>query len=177
MSEQRIGGSRLEQLYPTVPRGIEVAVYDTYQAAAGAIDTLVEREFPVDKVSVIGSELRSIERITSGLSYPKAALSGLASGLWFGLFLGLIMVIWSPASGVNYLFAALALGAGFGIISGVATYAFTRRYKNYQSTNAVVATKYSIVVSPEVAAQAQGILGWQPPSQPSQTQPPQTPQA
>lgn len=175
MSEQRIGGSRLEQLYPTVPRGTEVAVYDTYQAAASAIDTLVEREFPVDKVSVIGSELRSIERITTGLSYPKAALSGLASGLWFGLFLGLIMVIWSPTSGLNYLFAALVLGAGFGIISGVATYAFTRRYKNYQSTNAVVATKYSLVVAPEVAGQAQAILGTYP-QQPAQPQPPQTPQ-
>jgi hypothetical protein len=161
MSEQRIGGSRLEQLYPTVPRGTEVAVYDTYQAAASAIDTLVEREFPVDKVSVIGSELRSIERITTGLSYPKAALSGLASGLWFGLFLGLIMVIWSPTTGLNYLFAALVLGAGFGIISGVATYAFTRRY--------------SLVVTPEVAGQAQSILGTYP-QQPAQPQPPQTPQ-
>ena len=150
---------RLQQLYPTVPRGTEVATYENYQAAVAAIDQLVEKEFPVEKVSIIGSELRSIERVTSGLSYPKAALSGLASGVWFGLFIGLIMIIWNPNNSLNYLFAALALGAGFGIISGVATYAFSRRYKNYQSTNAVIATKYTIIVDADVAGQAQRILG------------------
>ncbi|KAB1647627.1 hypothetical protein F8O06_03590 [Pseudoclavibacter sp. CFCC 14310] len=155
-------GQTNPHMFPTLPTGTTVAEYKTYREAVAAVDQLVEKEFPVEKVSVVGNDLHSIERITTGLSYPKAALSGLVSGLWFGLFLGLIMLIWTPNNGMNYLFAALALGAGFGIISGIVTYALTRRYKNYQSTTAVVASAYAVVTDPSVAGQAQRILGTMP---------------
>jgi hypothetical protein len=149
-------------MFPTLPSGVVVGEYRTYQDAVAAVDRLVEHDFPVEGVSVVGNHLHSIERITSRLSYPRAAVSGLLSGVWFGLFLGLIMMIWSPTNGFNYLLAALALGAGFGMISGIITYAVSRRYKNYQSTSTVVADSYTLVCAREAAGRAMGILGTTP---------------
>ena len=143
----------------TVPEGTVVADLHTYQEATAAVDRLVEHEFPVQKVSIVGADLRSVERVLGSMNYGRAAVSGLASGVWFGFFLGLLMLIWAPQQGMTYLFAALLLGAGFGMISGLMTYAITRRSRNYTSTNAIVATHYTVIVPPADASRARSILG------------------
>src|SRR3712207_8985496 len=39
--------------------------------------------------SIIGSDLRMVERVTGRLSWGRAIGAGAASGAWFGLFVGL----------------------------------------------------------------------------------------
>lgn len=154
------GGNRAQAAQqPVLPTGVTVASYPTYQAATEAVDTLVSKDFPVQSVTIVGTDLKAVERILGSMSYAKAAVSGLASGIWFGFFLGLLMLIWNPGKGSTYLFAALLLGAGFGMISGLVTYAISRRRKNYQSVNSIVATSYSLVVEPSHAGKARNALG------------------
>src|SRR5690606_21961957 len=71
---------------PTLPRGDVLGTYDTYDAAQEVVDRLARAEFPVKQVSIVGSDLRTVERVTGKMTYGRAALAGAASGAWFGLF-------------------------------------------------------------------------------------------
>lgn len=146
-----------------LPTGTTVADLPTYQAATAAVDQLVAHDFPVEKVSIVGADLRSVEQVLGSMTYARAALSGLASGVWFGFFLGILMLIWTPRQGTTYLLAALLLGAGFGMISGLIGYAISKRSRNYTSMNAIIASHYTLVVSPEDAGRARSILGTEAP--------------
>jgi hypothetical protein len=143
----------------TLPEGVVVADLPTYPEATAAVDRLVANDFPVANVSIVGADLRSVERVLGSMTYARAAVSGLISGLWFGFFLGVLMLIWSPRNGMTYLLAALLLGGGFGIISGVIGYAISRRTRNYTSTHAIIATHYRLLVPSAEAERARSILG------------------
>ena len=72
----------------TVPTGDTVGSYTSYLDAQKAVDYLADQQFPVQMVSIVGNELKMVERVTGRLSYPRVALSGALSGMWFGLFVG-----------------------------------------------------------------------------------------
>lgn len=164
MTDPKTAGSRRIFASPTIPSGITVAAFPTYDGVRAAIDALTVGSFPVQQVSIIGEGLKSVERVTGAMSWGRAALSGLASGIWFGFFLGLLMVIWAPESSASgsYLTIALMMGAAFGILTGVIRYAATRRQRNFTSVTQVVASNYVLVAPPEVAQDAMRILGTTP---------------
>jgi hypothetical protein len=99
--------------------------------------------------------------VTGRLSWGRAAGAGAASGLWLGLFLGVVTLIFSTRAnpGVGYLVGAVLLGAAFGILFGLVSYAATRSRRDFSSVMQVVASTYSLVVDPEVANRARNILG------------------
>ena len=82
---------------PTLPSGEQVAAYSTYLEAQKAVDHLADKEFPVQHVTIVGTDLRMVERVTGRLSYSRVALAGLATGAWFGLFVGLLLSIFSTS--------------------------------------------------------------------------------
>ncbi len=149
---------------PTIPSGITIATYPAYDQARSAIDKLTAEAFPVQQVSIIGEGLKSVERITGAMSWGRAALSGAASGIWFGFFIGMLMVLWAPEASASgaYLSIALMMGAAFGILTGVLRYAMTRRQQSFTSVTQVVASNYVLVTPAEVATQAMRILGTTP---------------
>ena len=53
-------GGRNRMLFPTMPRGEVVATYETYVDAQQAVDVLARADFPVDKVSIVGSDLKIV---------------------------------------------------------------------------------------------------------------------
>ena len=59
---------RNRTLFPTLPRGEVVATFESYPGAQEAVDVLARADFPVDKVSIVGSDLKSVERVTGKLS-------------------------------------------------------------------------------------------------------------
>src|SRR3954467_10939259 len=67
-----------------------LAVYDDYAAAQKAVDFLSDREFPVQHLMIVGTDLKRVERITGRLTWSRVALGGVFSGLWLGLFVGLV---------------------------------------------------------------------------------------
>ena len=161
MSSQSPLDGRQRQVFPTVPKGEVVATFETYQDAQGAVDVLARADFPVAQVSIVGSDLKTVERVTGRLTWGRVAAAGAASGVWLGIFFGLLLLIFSPATSFGVLLAALLLGAGFGILFSLVSYAITRRRRDYTSMTQVLATSYSIIVDPELANRARNLLGQQ----------------
>jgi hypothetical protein len=84
--------SRQQQMrVPTPPRGDGIARYATYLEAQRAVDYLSDNQFPVQHVTIVGTGLRMVERVTGRLTYARVAVAGAASGAWFGLFVGLLL--------------------------------------------------------------------------------------
>ncbi|WP_245741726.1 general stress protein [Herbiconiux ginsengi] len=144
---------------PVLPRGEVVATFDSYQEAQAAVDRLAHAEFPLREVSIVGSDLKSVERVTGKLSYGRSALAGALSGLWVGLFFGLLLVLLSP-TGTTPLFigAAALIGAGFGLFFNIAVYSIGRRRRDFTSVMQVIATSYSVLVGAEFANRARNLL-------------------
>src|SRR3712207_4233044 len=86
---------------PKLPRGEVVGTYDTYKEAQSVVDRLAKGEFEVSKVSIVGNDLKTVERVTGRLTYGRAALAGAASGAWFGVFFGLLILLVYPVSSLS----------------------------------------------------------------------------
>jgi len=141
-----------------VPKGDVIASYETYAEAQQTVDVLARADFPVNQVSIVGNDLKSVEHITGRLSWGRVALSGAASGAWFGIFLAIVLFIFSQRSDLSYEIAAVLLGAGFGMLFSLVSYSLTRSRRDYTSQTAVLATSYAVVVDPEMSNRARNVL-------------------
>lgn len=159
MSTPNLFGRRGPAL-PSVPRGDILGTYETYLEAQSIVDRLSKADFDVAKLSIVGNDLKTVERVTGKQTYGRAALGGAASGAWLGLFLGLIFTLFtSPDAQIaGVIGAALLFGAGFGMIFSIVTYTISRRRRDFTSTHQVLASSYQIVIAPELTAKAQQAL-------------------
>ena len=147
---------------PTSPLKLEfpqsLAVYDDYAAAQKSVDFLSDEKFPVEHLMIVGTDLKRIERITGRLTNGRVALGGLLSGIWLGLFVGLIFAIFSDENTLGVILSTVVIGAGFGVIWALFGYSMTRGKRDFSSVTQVVATKYEVLVEHKVAAQARELL-------------------
>ncbi len=65
---------------PTPPSGDTIGRYGTYSEAQRAVDFLSDEHFPVQNVTIVGTGLQMVERVTGRLTYGRAAGAGAASG-------------------------------------------------------------------------------------------------
>ena len=142
---------------PTMPTGVEVASYATYLEAQKAVDHLSDKAFPVQLVTIVGTDLRLVERITGRLTYARVAGAGAMSGAWFGLMISLLYWIFTP-SGEFPLLAGVLIGAAFGILFAIVSYAFTGGKRDFTSASQVVASRYAVLCEPGHAGQAGQLL-------------------
>ncbi|MCL3859869.1 general stress protein [Actinotalea sp. K2] len=144
---------------PTPPRGDTIATYDTYLEAQKAVDHLSDKEFPVQHVTIVGTDLRMVERVTGRLTYSRVALAGLASGAWLGLFVGLLLWMFSgPEQAALPIFPAVAIGAAFGILFSIISYSFTSGKRDFTSSSQIVASTYAVLCAGEHAHRARTLL-------------------
>ncbi|PJJ71596.1 hypothetical protein CLV46_1145 [Diaminobutyricimonas aerilata] len=141
---------------PSLPRGEVLGTYDTYPEAQQIVDRLAKAEVDVSRVSIVGNDLKTVERVTGRLTYGRAAAAGAASGAWFGLFFGVLLTFVTP--NLLFLGAAVLIGAGFGMLFGLVTYAVNRRVRDFTSQTQVLASNYQIIVAPDVLVRAQDAL-------------------
>ena len=66
----------------TLAYPLSLGVFDKYEDAQRAVDTLSDQGFPVENVLIVGTELKQLERITGRLTQGRVAVGGLLSGLW-----------------------------------------------------------------------------------------------
>ena len=151
------GGGSARPTLPTPPRGEVLARYGTYAEAQRSVDYLSDHHFPVQFVTIVGTDLRMVERVTGRLSYGRVAVAGALSGAWFGLFVGLLLSLFSNTAGFS-VFAAIVIGAGFGMLFGVISYAFTGGRRDFTSTSQIVASEYQVLCLEEQAGQALQLL-------------------
>lgn len=135
-----------------------LAIYDDYAAAQKSVDYLADQEFPVEQLMIVGTDLKRIERITGRLTWSRIAVGGLLSGLWFGLFIGLIFWLFTTANPLQVVLSTAFFGATFGLVWALIGYAFTRGQRDFSSITQVVATKYEVLVEHKSAAQARELL-------------------
>jgi len=149
---------RRPQVQPTLPKGDVLGTYETYLEAQAVVDRLAKADFEVKKLAIVGNDLKTVERVTGKLTNGKAALTGAVSGAWFGLFLGLLLFLFSPSPELGFVAAATLIGAGFGMLFGVATMAIGRRRRDFTSTHQVLASNYQIIIDTELTLKAQDVL-------------------
>jgi hypothetical protein len=135
-----------------------LAVYDDYAKAQKSVDFLADADFPVEQLMIVGTDLKRIERVTGRLTWSKIAVGGILSGLWFGVFIGLIFVLFTNAGLLEVVLSTALMGATFGLVWALIGYAFTRGQRDFSSVTQVVATKYEVLVENKDAARARELL-------------------
>lgn len=136
-----------------------LGVYDRYADAQRAVDYLSDEEFPVQNCMIVGTELKQVERVTGRLTWNRVALSGIGSGAWIGVFIGLILALFGQGQLLVIVLSAALIGALFGLVWALIGYALTRGRRDFSSVRQVVATKYEVLVEHKHAAQARELLG------------------
>jgi uncharacterized membrane protein len=136
-----------------------MATYNTYAEAQAAVDRLAKGDFPVKQLSIVGNDLKSVERVTGKLTWGRVAVAGAASGAWLGIFFGLLFFLFSPdGSSLPFVFAAVLIGAGFGMMFGLVSYAINRRRRDFTSTMQVIASNYQVIVDEALVHRARNLL-------------------
>ena len=136
-----------------------LAVYDDYADAQKSVDFLSDHEFPVQNCMIVGTDLKQVERITGRLTNGRVAALGAMSGLWLGLFVGLILSFFGDEdNGLAMIAATAVMGAAFGTIWSLIGYLTTRGRRDFSSVTAVVATRYEVLVEHTLLGQAQELL-------------------
>jgi hypothetical protein len=139
---------------------MSVGVYDDYEQAQRVVDYLSDNEFPVENVAIVGTELKSVERVTGRLTRGRLAAAGAASGFWIGLFVGIAFAIFSRSGEIGFLITTPLLGALFGLIWSQLGFSAATRGGNrdFTSVTQVVATKYEVLVEHRFAEKARELV-------------------
>lgn len=135
-----------------------LAVYDDYEAAQRAVDFLSDEKFPVEQCMIVGTDLKRIERITGRLTTGRVAMGGLASGVWLGLFVGVVLSLFADNGAFATIISTMLFGALFGLIWALVGYAATRGRRDFSSVSQIVATRYEVLVEHKSAALARETL-------------------
>jgi hypothetical protein len=146
---------------------MSLAVYDDYAAAQHVVDHLADRQFPVQNVLIVGTDLKQVERVTGRLTWGRVLLAGALSGGWIGLFVGLIFGLFTDEGWFAVIVSTMLVGALFGIMWAAIGYSATRGRRDFTSVTQVVATRYELLVEHKHAEQARALLAELPGSGPT----------
>jgi hypothetical protein len=140
--------------------GVQVGSYDTYEQAQAAVDHLSDEKFPVENVTIVGSDLKMVETVTGRLTTGRAVAAGAAGGAWWGLFVGLLLGIFSTDGGdwIGSVLTGLLVGLVFGAAFGGMGYAATRGRRDFTSTSKITAGRYDVMCNPANAEDARAQL-------------------
>ncbi|HEX5858553.1 MAG TPA: general stress protein [Microbacterium sp.] len=139
--------------------GETVATFPEYEAAQKAVSKLIAAEVAARDIAIVGSGLRSIERVTGKLGYATAARSGAINGVLIGLFFAAILVLGSPSVPIQAFVGVLFVGIAVGMLLSLVTYSFVRRRRDYASVVQVTADHYEVTVAARSIHRAREILG------------------
>ncbi len=139
-----------------------LGVYDEYPQAQKAVDFLSDQEFPVENCMIVGTDLKQVERVTGRLTTGRVALGGLLSGVWLGLFIGLVFSLFGEGAALAVIVSTALFGALFGVIWALVGYAATRGRRDFSSVSQIVATRYEVLVEHKHAARGRELLATMP---------------
>lgn len=151
------GGTTRNTQTGGLPRGELLGRYRTYEQAQQVVDHLSSQGFDIKHLTIVGNDLRSVEHIRSRLTYPRVAGAGAAQGALFGLFIGLLIFLFSPEAPMANLLLSVLMGMGIWMIMGVVGFA-VRKGRGFASSSQMVATTFDIVCDFSVSAQARQLV-------------------
>ena len=136
-----------------------VAAYGNYVEAERAVDLLSDEGFPVERVAIVGTGLRTVERVAGRLTTGRAAIRGATQGAMLGLIFGLLFGIFfhGPA-----FFGVLLYGLVAGIVFGSAFAALGHvaqgGRRDFASVRGMEAERYEVQVDHEFSVRAKQTL-------------------
>lgn len=140
-----------------------IATFDNYEQAQMAVDRLSDAKFPVERVEIVGTGLRYVEKVTGRYDYGKAALTGAINGAILGALIGWIFGLFNWArpvvTGLVLAGWGALVGAVIGGILGLIAHAMTRGRRDFASVAGTVADRYELRVDADLADEAARILG------------------
>ncbi|AEV86211.1 hypothetical protein ACWT_5194 [Actinoplanes sp. SE50] len=143
---------------------VVVGTYPEYAQAQQAVDHLSDNRFPVERTSIIGTDLRLVETVLGRLTTGRAALAGAASGAWFGLFIGVLFGLFGNANWFSVILTTVLIGAVWGAVFGAIAHAATGGRRDFTSRSSLQAAQYAVLADAEVADAAKALLvrlNWQ----------------
>jgi hypothetical protein len=81
-----------------------------------------------------------------------------ASGAWFGLFVGILLTVFTPAAGIAPLLLGVVAGVVFGLASAAVSYGATRGRRDFTSQSQLVAQRYDVLCQPRNAELARQLV-------------------
>lgn len=149
----------------SVPRGTTLAEFAEYDAAAEYVQKLVAGDFPARLISIVGTNPRTVERVTNKLTYARVALRGAFTGSWIGFIFAVVFGTVPQDMGNEVARAALGtlivsnmlVAAGIFAAFNVIRFSLGRKGRNFQSSSMIIAEKYEVIVPDNFADQARKI--------------------
>jgi hypothetical protein len=140
------------------PRSL--GVYDRYSDAQHVVNLLAGNDFPVHNVAIVGTELKSVERVTGRLTHGKLAAAGALSGLRIGLLVGIVSSLLGQHHQLGFLLTVPVAGAAFGLIWSQAGLRAPSPggTRHFSSVTQVVAAKYEVLVEHTLVDEARQLI-------------------
>jgi hypothetical protein len=137
----------------------------SYKDAEHAVDWLSDHDFPVERVSIVGTGLRYVETVSGRTTTGRAALTGTGEGALFGLILGLLFAaLFTFDSGTFWglLAFSIVVGAVIGALIGAIEHFATGGSRDFSSISDTRADHYEVQVDDGYASEAQRVLATMP---------------
>ncbi|MCD4549079.1 MULTISPECIES: general stress protein [unclassified Schaalia] len=137
---------------PHLPDGVEVASYKTYAEAQAAVDYLSDTQFDIKNITIVGTDLFMVERVTGRRTMATVALSGAMTGFLWGGCIGFITFFGNQQATMPWMLLSFALGGGalLGMVMSTLSYALSGGKRDFTSRSQVVAARYAVLASAEV---------------------------
>jgi hypothetical protein len=139
-----------------------IATFDNYADAERTVDYLVDRNFEVNQLSIVGRDLELVERVTGKMNYGMAALRGATSGGLVGALIGWLFGLFSwiqpLIAGLVLASYGLLLGAALGALVGLLMYAMQHGRRDFATVTTLQPRHFDIVADVGVAPRALFLL-------------------
>src|ERR687898_2943819 len=88
-----------------------VGIFNTYADAQKAVDYLADEKFEVQNLAIVGTDLKSVERVLGRRNWGTVIGQGVQTGVSTGLIVGLLLLIFArPGSILALLLVSLVIG-------------------------------------------------------------------
>jgi hypothetical protein len=137
----------------------------TYRDAEHAVDWLSDHEFPVERVSIVGTGLRYVERVSGRMTTGRATLLGTGYGALVGLLWGLLfaaLFTFDSGSFWTLLGFSILVGGVGGAIIGALSHSSRGGERDFSSEAQTRADHYEVQVEDGYAAEAERVLSTMP---------------
>ncbi|MDO5662504.1 MAG: hypothetical protein Q4G40_07410 [Brachybacterium sp.] len=137
------------------PRSL--GTYTTYEEVQSVVDALADATFPVQHTMIVGTDLKLVERVTGRKTWGRVLLQGVLSGVWIGLFIGVLFSLFTPQPWATIL-TSVVMGAVFFTVWALIGYAMTGGKRDFTSMVATVPMQYELMVEHKHADEARRVL-------------------
>lgn len=137
------------------PRSL--GTYATYAEVQAVVDMLADKEFPVQHTLIVGTDLKLMERVTGRQTWGRVLLGGVLSGMWMGLFIGIMFALFTELPLITVVSSVL-IGMVFFTVWSALGYAASGGKRDFTSMTSTIPMQYELLVEHRHAEEARRLL-------------------